>query len=97
MALVILRGVISALLCVTLDGQILGRWVFVVDVIRGVILRGIAASCLLGPPSPRVPVLNVQRLTPNRCFAIYNLMASPLPPFPLPLNTVLLIFAPTNR
>ena len=34
MALVILRGVISALLCVTLDGQILGRWVFVV-LLRG--------------------------------------------------------------
>ena len=28
--------VISALLCVTLDGQILYRWVFVVDVTRGI-------------------------------------------------------------
>ena len=27
---------ISAILCVTLDGQILGRWVFVVDGTRGV-------------------------------------------------------------
>ena len=27
--------VISALLCVTLNGQILGGWVFVVDVTRG--------------------------------------------------------------
>ena len=28
---------ISALLCVTLDGQILGRWVFVVGVTRAVV------------------------------------------------------------
>ena len=31
--------VISALLCVTLDGQILGRWVFVVDVTKRVVQK----------------------------------------------------------
>ena len=34
---IFLSYVISALLCVTLDGQILGRWVIILDVTRGVV------------------------------------------------------------
>ena len=36
-ALVLSCFVSGPLLCVTLDGQILGRWVFVADVTRGVV------------------------------------------------------------
>ena len=32
-----IRYVFDTVLCVTLDGQILGRWVFAVDVTRGVV------------------------------------------------------------